>query len=84
MITLTKALDLSIQEINEQLKDLSIVLKRCTTRDAEWGDLIDDYLILKSVLHSRCQEQKIHEFEKYYDLLREAGIDVDGEDGLKI
>ena len=23
-------------------------------------------------------------FEKYYDLLREAGVDVDGEDGLKI
>jgi hypothetical protein len=67
MITLNKAFDLSTQEINEKLKDLCITLKQCTTRDAEWGDLIDDYLILKSVLHSRCQAKKIEEFEAYYD-----------------
>lgn len=44
----------------------------------------DEYL-LESYLKLVEDEVDIEiVFEKYYDLLREAGVDVDGEDGLKI
>ncbi len=44
----------------------------------------DEYL-LESYLKLVEDEVDIEiVFEKYYDLLREAGVDVDGEDGLKL